>query len=197
MTDDLESSGTTSQTEGPHIQLILAILFLLVVAGGVVDLILDQPRSLWSGHVLFEVGMIVLSLGAATFLGTGWYRTLSLARELQSAVHWHQEERDAWKDRAGHLLAGLGEAMTNQFEAWRLTPTEQETALMLLKGFSHKRIARLTSRSERTVRQHAVSVYRKSGLAGRAELAGFFLGDLFLSEEVHEAHHPTDTEEVG
>jgi hypothetical protein len=30
------------------------------------------------------------------------------------------------------------------------------------------------------VRQHAVSVYRKSGLAGRAELSAFFLEDLLL-----------------
>jgi hypothetical protein len=30
------------------------------------------------------------------------------------------------------------------------------------------------------VRQHAVSVYRKSGLAGRAELSAFFLEDLML-----------------
>ena len=63
---------------------------------------------------------------------------------------------------------------------WRLALAEKETAL--LKGLSHKRNARLTSRSERTVRQHAVSVYRKSELAGRAELAGFFLDDLLLPE---------------
>jgi hypothetical protein len=31
-----------------------------------------------------------------------------------------------------------------------------------------------------TVRQHAVSVYEKSGLQGRAELAAFFLEDVFL-----------------
>ncbi|MCL4866883.1 MAG: helix-turn-helix domain-containing protein, partial [Gemmatimonadales bacterium] len=56
----------------------------------------------------------------------------------------------------------------------------REVALMLLKGFSLAQIARLSDRSERTVRQHAIAVYRKSGLAGRAELAGFFLGDLLL-----------------
>ena len=55
---------------------------------------------------------------------------------------------------------------------------------MLLKGFSHKRIARHTETSERTVRQHSVAVYRKSGLAGRAELAGFFLEALLLPERV-------------
>ena len=36
-------------------------------------------------------------------------------------------------------------------------------------------------RSERTVRQHAVAAYDKAGVAGRAELAAFFLTDLPLA----------------
>ena len=53
-------------------------------------------------------------------------------------------------------------------------------ALLLLKGHAHKQIAAATQRSERTVRQHGVTVYEKSGLAGRAELAAFFLESLML-----------------
>jgi DNA-binding NarL/FixJ family response regulator len=67
-----------------------------------------------------------------------------------------------------------------QFRDWQLTPAERDVALMLLKGYGHKEVAALTGRSERTVRQHAVAVYQKSGLQGRAELAGFFLEDLVL-----------------
>ena len=52
----------------------------------------------------------------------------------------------------------------------------------MLKGRSHKQIAFATGRSERTVRQHAVAVYQKSGLNGRAELAAFFLEDILLPE---------------
>jgi len=52
--------------------------------------------------------------------------------------------------------------------------------LLLLKGFGHKEIAGLQSKSERTVRQHAIAVYRKSGLSGRAQLSAFFLEDLLL-----------------
>jgi len=50
--------------------------------------------------------------------------------------------------------------------------------VQLLKGQGHKQIAAATGRSERTVRQHAVAVYQKSGLGGRAELAAFFLDSL-------------------
>ena len=70
--------------------------------------------------------------------------------------------------------------MSDQFRAWELTPTEGEVALLLLKGHGHKQIAAATGRSERTVRQHAVAVYQKSGLQGRAELSAFFLEGLML-----------------
>jgi DNA-binding NarL/FixJ family response regulator len=49
-----------------------------------------------------------------------------------------------------------------------------------MKGHGHKQIAAASGRSERTVRQHAVAVYQKSGLQGRAELAAFFLEDLMV-----------------
>ena len=50
----------------------------------------------------------------------------------------------------------------------------------MLKGLSLKEIAALRSTSERTVREQARAVYRKSGLSGRSALAAFFLEDLLL-----------------
>jgi len=93
-----------------------------------------------------------------------------------------QAERDAWRERAQAALENLGQAIDAQFDKWGLTATEREIALLLLKGHGHKQAAALTGRSERTVRQHAVSIYQKAGLSGRAELAAFFLEDLFLPQ---------------
>jgi DNA-binding CsgD family transcriptional regulator len=182
VTDD-PLTGVTGSTEGDSpAHIALALVFLVIVAGGIVDLVLDRPSTLLSAHVIFEIGMIGVSLAAVWYLGTRWFRAQALTRTLAQTVAQRLAERDAWKSRADQVLGGLGKAISLQFESWRLTPAERETALMLLKGFSHKRIAKLTGRSERTVRQHAVSVYRKSGLAGRAELAGFFLGDVTIPD---------------
>ncbi|MBK8057467.1 MAG: helix-turn-helix transcriptional regulator [Gemmatimonadetes bacterium] len=101
----------------------------------------------------------------------------------QRSLEARQVERDAWRRSAEDALAGLGVAIDRQFAAWGLTPTEGEVALLLLKGYGHKQIAGDTGRSERTVRQHAVAVYQKAGLGGRAELAAFFLQDLMLPGE--------------
>ena len=69
-------------------------------------------------------------------------------------------------------------AIDHQFERWELSPAEREVALLLLKGLRIEGDRGGARTSERTVRQQALAVYRKAGLAGRAELAAFFLEDL-------------------
>lgn len=155
-----------------------AVLLTAIAAGGAVDLALDRPASWRSPHVAFELGFLLLCLGSAAYLARGWWRARRTLAGLQGALAERQAERDAWRRRASHLLQGLGEAIDEQMVAWELTPAERETALFLLKGYSHKQVAELSGRGERTVRQHAVAVYRKSGLGGRAELSAFFLEDL-------------------
>lgn len=61
-----------------------------------------------------------------------------------------------------------------------MSPAEKEVALLLLKGLSHKDIADVRSVTEATARQQARAVYKKAGLAGRNDLAAFFLEDLLL-----------------
>ncbi len=164
----------------PPFRLFLALAFLAVVAGGVIDLILDRPPSWRSAHVLFEVVLIAFSLGLAGYLWVSWYRAARSLAEARHLLATRQEERDRWRHSAQTALEGLARAIDAQFAAWDLTPAEREVATLVLRGLGHKQIAAQTGRSERTVRQHAVAVYRKSALNGRAELAAFFLGALPL-----------------
>lgn len=166
--------------ESARFQLVLAVVFLTVFAGGLTDLLLDRPESWLSAHVLFEVAVMGLSLGLAVTLWLGLARTSRSLSELRRTMEARQAERDRWRESAQKVLEGLGAAIDRQFQAWELTPSEREVALLLLKGYSHKHIAVATHRSERTVRQHAVAVYRKARLSNRAELAAFFLEDLML-----------------
>lgn len=177
--DDEDRAGT--------IPLAVAGILVVVAVGGAIDLAFDRPTSWLSAHVVFEVTLMAISLSFAVWLYRGWRRaSQSLAaarRAFASRQATLQAERDEWRAHAQSALAGLGVAIDQQFSAWKLTPAEREVALLLLKGYGHKQIAGATQRSERTVRQHAVMVYQKSGLAGRAELAAFFLEDLLLPRE--------------
>jgi DNA-binding CsgD family transcriptional regulator len=166
--------------EGRGMRLVLAAVLTSAVVGGIVDLVLDAPKSWRSGHVLYELGLIVGGLAAVIWLWLNWKRAAESTSALQRSLVERQAERDAWRERAAQSLQGLGRAVSQQFRDWELTPAEREVAVLLLKGQSHKEIATATGRSERTVRQHAIAAYHKAGVGGRAELAGFFLGDLTL-----------------
>jgi DNA-binding NarL/FixJ family response regulator len=128
----------------------------------------------------------LLGVAAAILLLRGWRETERSLEDVSATLASRQAERDRWQALARNALRGLGEAMDRQFGEWGLTPAESEVAMFLLKGYSHKETASLMKRSERTVRQHAVSVYRKSGLGGRAELSAFFFEDMLLPSEASE-----------
>ena len=157
------------------LRILLAVILLAAIVGGAVDLALDAPESWWSFHVIYEALLVTASMTGFYFLWKRWFRTRHDLTATRQELAVQRAERDAWRESAESALAGFGQAIDERFRAWELTPAESEVALLLLKGRSHKEIAYLTSRSERTVRQHAVSVYQKSKLGGRAELAAFFL----------------------
>ncbi|HET9039853.1 MAG TPA: helix-turn-helix transcriptional regulator [Gemmatimonadales bacterium] len=161
-------------------RMVLAGLLAAIVVGGAVDLLLDAPERWLSPHVVYELLLIGGAVAASVWLWRAWRAAAASAASLEHSLAERIAERDAWRDRARQSLESLGQAVNDQFERWGLTPSEREVALLLLKGHGHKQIAADTGRSERTVRQHAVTVYRKAGLGGRAELAAFFLEDLRL-----------------
>lgn len=174
----------------PRFPAAVVAILTLVAAGGITDLIFDRPERWLSPHVLFEAGLIVTSLASIAVLSLNWRRAtqelIGTQRSLEQtrrSLEERQTERDSWRASAESALVGLGVAIDRQFDLWALTPTEREVALFLLKGYGHKQIAGATNRSERTVRQHAVAVYQKAGVAGRAELAAFFLQDLMLPKK--------------
>jgi DNA-binding CsgD family transcriptional regulator len=102
------------------------------------------------------------------------------AEALQARLAATAAEAERWRAEAHHLVAGLGAAIATQLERWGLSPAEQEVALLMLKGLSHKEVADVRGVSEATTRQQARAIYRKAGVAGRNELASFFLEDLLL-----------------
>ena len=102
------------------------------------------------------------------------------------------QESDAWRNAARTHIDGLSRAIADQFKMWRLSESETDIALLMLKGLTFREIANLRGSEETTVRQQATAVYRKSGLASRAELGAFFLEDLLAPSAHPEApHHVT------
>jgi len=144
---------------------LLLILFAVATLG-VVDIYLDAHAFLSPLHLVVEIAIIVLGLIPALYLLKRW----GIARKKAMDTEQHLQD----------YLNGLGTRIQKDFERWELTEVEKRTALFILKGYSHREIAAHCHRSEGTVRQQAVAVYRKSGFASRAEFAAHFLGKFLM-----------------
>jgi len=163
-----------------NVFLFTALLLGVISALGITDIILDDPEAVLTPHILIEAVLLIASLSLMTFLIVRWRRTgRDLVDSRLEAAEAHAEA-EAWQRRTRDVLEGLGRQIDDQLGSWELTRAEREVALFMLKGFSHREIADLLSKSERTVRQQATMVYEKSGLDGRAQLSAFFLEDLLL-----------------
>lgn len=168
------------------VQGALPVAVLVAVAALVgYDIHTDWDDGATLTHISMELVAVVLAAVSAAWL---WWRMESAKRQARALTRDLAEAHaDAARLRADvsrfraesqQHARGLGEAIDRQFERWGLSPAEREVALLLVKGLSHKEAAEVRATSERTVRQQALAVYRKAGLAGRAELAAFFLEDL-------------------
>ncbi|MFN8392350.1 MAG: LuxR C-terminal-related transcriptional regulator [Bdellovibrionota bacterium] len=161
---------------------LTAVVLLVIAIFTLVDLVGDKIDGAPWSHVLSELALVVVASGLAAYLFKRAQEPLVrknrlLERELTRA----REDAVNWQNATRELRLGLSEAITKQFEEWKLSEAEQEIALLLLKGLSHKEIAEVRSTSEQTVRQQAGSLYNKSNLSGRNELSAFFLEDLLVA----------------
>lgn len=175
------------------------LLFALIAAAIGADLIGDWGEGAGASHLGLEAAV----MGVAVIgLGLGAKRLLALRRtaqqlrgeadELRGALAKTREEAAHWRGEAAELLEGLGAAIDRQFDRWQLSPAEREVGLLLLKGLSHQEAAEVRGTSERTVRQQARALYKKSGLSGRADLAAYFLEDLLLPRSAAVTEEGTD-----
>jgi DNA-binding CsgD family transcriptional regulator len=141
-----------------------------------VDLVVDYAEGGSWGHLAAELAVLLVAAFGAGLL----WRQLRQSRSDLARV---RVEAEQWRAENQALLHGLSAAIDQQFQRWALTQAEAEVGLLLLKGLSHKEIAGIRQTSERTIREQARALYRKSGLSGRASLSAFFLEDLLLPPE--------------
>ena len=162
-------------------------LFGFIAVLMAIDVVIDYRNDISAALASFELAVFALALAGMAF---NWWHLVRAQRrsrlldqeltEARAEARRWSDDAKRWNQEAQNLLEGLGVAIDRQFDRWDLTPAEREVALLQLKGLRHKAIAELRKTSERTVRQQALAIYRKSGLNGRNDLAAFFLEDLLL-----------------
>ncbi len=102
---------------------------------------------------------------------------LVLALEVRHAIKLSSTISNI-QDEIFRLKKHLNELIYEEFDRWKLTKTEQDIAIMLIKGYSMQEIAELRGVKEKSVRQQATGIYSKANLSNRYELTSHFIEDL-------------------
>lgn len=157
---------------------LFTVLFLAIGALMLGDMADDLRAQLDGWHLALEGAVVALSAAGVVALARSAARARREARRLGHDLGAARADVERWREEARDALRGFGAAITRQLERWELTAAERDIALQLVRGRSHKEIAAARATTERTVRQQALTVYRKAGVHTRAELAAFFLRDL-------------------
>lgn len=167
----------------PNERLISSLVLFLIGAAAATDIWSDSRTNTQIYHLIVEGLIASASLTGAIILSLGFRRAQRKVTQLETEVARVSEDALRWKEESGRHVEGLSRMIDEQLERWKLSPAEKEVALLLLKGLSHKEIAKIRNTSEASARQQAYAVYQKSGLTGRTDLSAFFLEDLLVPQK--------------
>lgn len=160
-------------------EFIAVFILAIVVVGNLGDVFYDYREGASIPHVLMELSIAIVSFALITGLIVGiWRQSRSNTRlkaELASVSEAMLQTLPPALATARHEL---GLVLKDQFKKWNLTQTEREVAMLLLKGLSFKEIASVRNTMEKTVRQQASAIYKKSNVSGRHAFSAWFIEDL-------------------
>jgi DNA-binding NarL/FixJ family response regulator len=160
-------------------EFIAMLILAVIVAGNLGDVIYDYREGASMAHLLMELSIAIVSFALIASLTVGILRQSRsnnrLKAELASLSDVDEQALPPALATARHELALV---LKEQFEIWKLTQTEREVAMLLLKGLSFKEIASVRNTMEKTVRQQASSIYKKAGVSGRHAFSAWFIEDL-------------------
>lgn len=158
--------------------IFLRFAFVVILLLSVLDIYQDVESKSSIAHIAGDFLMFSAVISGLWILIGRAQRLNKNIAQLQSAYFTAKQDVQHLSESKDQLLKGFGEVIDAQLDAWKLSQAEKEIALLMLKGLSHVEIAEIRHTSERTVRQQSLSVYAKSGVKGRTDLAAFFLEDI-------------------
>ena len=160
--------------------LVLIGMLLVVIIINTLDFIKDIGQGDEWLHIVLEIITVCLSIWGIIML----IKMINNRSKELSVLHQKIEQTENDLELSHSKLKEIGREYSKylhkQFAAWELTPSEKEVALLLLKGLSFKEIAELRDTKEKTVRQQASTIYRKSRVSGRHEFSAWFFEDMLV-----------------
>ena len=162
----------------PSIKTIaIIVILLIIIASNTFDLINDFATNESTWHIVEEIIVISLALTLIAYLihnvKQHTVHVQQLRQELKTTEHFLEQSNT----RIHNARKQYSAVIHQQFDDWELSQSQQQIALLLLKGLSFNEIAAIRDTKEKTVRQQASEIYKKSGVTGRHAFSAWFFED--------------------
>ncbi len=157
---------------------LLILIFAVVVLASGADFIADLSYGADTKHIIKEAVVVVSSIIAISLLLLGFKQQKEEIKSLRQELETSNKHKTPAKKYVLDARKKLGNVITQQFSEWMLTNSEIEVGWLLIKGLSLKEIAIIRETKEKTVRQQASSIYKKSGVNGRHAFSAWFIEDI-------------------
>ncbi|XQW86581.1 helix-turn-helix transcriptional regulator [Thalassotalea piscium] len=160
-------------------RLITTILVLIMILN-FFDVLTDISLGVPIWHIFSESIIVLISAIGAIFLIKNMYEKSARLAKLKDELLISSNQLKNVSKEMKNARMQYAEVIQSQFQQWQLTKSEQEVAMLLLKGLSFKEISSYRNTKEKTVRQQASLIYSKANVEGRHEFAAWFLEDFML-----------------
>jgi len=161
-------------------EILVIIVLLMVILFNALDIINDITTEASFWHIIQESVMIFLSLGLITVLIVNLKRQNKELKLLELELKTTEQNLQQTDQRMQLARQQYSKVIQQQFIAWQLSESEQQIGLLLLKGLSFSEIAAVRQTKEKTVRQQASEIYKKSGVTGRHGFSAWFFEDFLI-----------------
>lgn len=156
----------------------LLVFVMAIFATSVIEVVTE----FWAGQPLVEMwdDMLWIGVSAVCVLFYLYERRMSTTEieKLRARLEDASGRLSRIDTRSSEIANQYRAVMQKQFDAWRLSESEQDIVICMLKGLTFREIAGLRDTREKTVRQQASSVYRKASVSSRGELTAWFFEDM-------------------
>ncbi len=150
---------------------LVGVSFLILAASEIL-LICDIMSEFYGFEIAFFAdyhieleSLAVFALGVFLFVvGTNFWQMRNENSQFRATV----------KLTSGEFLNEIDK----EFLEWKLSDSEREVALLLIKGLTIQEICQVRNTQPGTIKSQCNAIYQKAALNGRNELSAYFIDDL-------------------
>ncbi len=169
---------TDQITQFPLRRTLFGVFVLFVFCISAFDIVSEFIAEEPLGEMADDVFRLVFSAVLLTFFASGHLGQKRELADLRGQLKKMRGKLAKIDPQSVGLASQYRAVMQKQFDAWRLSTSEQDVVIGMLKGLAFREIAELRGTREKTVRQQASTVYRKAGVGSRNELTAWFFEDM-------------------